>query len=439
MQAKKFFLTFSRTLVLLLFVLLIAANAFAEQMLHSFVSAAGGLNPNAGLIADKAGNLYGTTLTGGTYANCSCGTVFELSPPAVKGGTWTETVLYSFRGEYTDGQAPMSALTFDEVGNLYGTTLAGGGSNSYGTVFELSPPGQPGGAWTETVLFFFNLIQGSMPVGQLVFDEAGNLYGTTLLGGDATFCNPGSGFAGCGTVFQLTPPVAPGGTWTESVLHAFGALATDGQIPEGLTFQNGVLYGTTGNGGTNGAGTVFQLVSENGTWTENILYNFTGAEGYEPAGALIFDSAGDAYGVTARGGGSSNCQQGCGAVFELSPPAAAGDSWQETTLYRFTGRRDGSWPVEALVRDKSGNLYGTATQGGLSNKRTSNNGTVFKVSPPTVSGGAWTEIDLQAFAGSTSGDGSEPFGGLVLAKGRYYGTTYQGGAGNSGTVFAVSP
>jgi uncharacterized repeat protein (TIGR03803 family) len=437
MPAKKFLLTSSRSMVLLLAVLF-AVNAFAEQVLHSFVSAAGGLNPNGGLVADKAGNLYGTTTTGGTYPACSCGTVFELSPPAIKGGTWTETVLYSFQGGYTDGQGPMSPLTFDKLGNLYGTTLAGGGSNSYGTVFELSPPSQAGGAWTETVLFFFNLVQGSMPVGQLVFDEAGNLYGSTLLGGDASFCNPGSGFAGCGTVFQLTPPAAPGGTWTESVLHAFGALSTDGQIPNGLTFQNGVLYGTTGNGGTNDDGTVFQLVSENGTWTENILYNFTGAEGYQPASALIFDSAGNAYGVTARGGGSSNCQEGCGVVFELSPPAA-GDSWQETTLYRFTGGHDGSLPVDALIRDKSGNLYGTAVQGGLNNKRASNNGTVFKVSPPTVSGGAWTEIDLHAFAGSTSGDGSEPYGGLILVKGRFFGTTYQGGTSNSGAVFALSP
>jgi uncharacterized repeat protein (TIGR03803 family) len=401
------------------------ASGPTEQLLTSFVYSTGD-QPDGGLVADKAGNLYGTTPWGGAYF---AGMVFELSPPAAGGETWTQTVIHSFQGGGADGSGPYGTLTFDAHGNLYGTT-ADGGTNNNGTVFGLSPPTAPGGNWTETVLFFFptNGSKGTWPFGKLEFDSGGNLYGTTLFGGSGTgnVCPVG----GCGTVFKLSPPAAGEQSWRAQVLYSFGSSPNDGLEPgRGLLIHNGAIYGTTQEGAGN-CGTVFQLVPTNGVWTENVLFTF-GSTACGAMGGLIVDPSGNLYG-TARVGGAYDD----GVVVELSPPAAGQDSWTENTLYVFTGHGDGAQPFGSLVRDHQGNLYGTTGAGGI---KSVNGGTVFRLSPPAAgSGGGWKEVVLHAFAGG-SDDGMLPQGDLLLRDGSLYGTTVGGGNPGPGTVFMVTP
>jgi uncharacterized repeat protein (TIGR03803 family) len=277
-------------------------------VLHNFnFNGVDGVNPQAGLIFDGSGNLYGTTHGGGPENN---GAVFELTPAA--GGGWTEKVLHRFNNNNTgrDGFYPEARVIFDASGNLYGTT-SGGGAHTWGTVFELTPTA--GGRWTEKVLHSFpaNANDGVRPQAGLVFDSYGNLYGTTFIGGAYGF----------GMVFELTPTV--GGSWTEKVVYNFTSL-TDGTYPEaGLTFDaSGNLYGTTSSGGTSsgctfGCGTVFELIpTVRGTWTKNVLHTFNnnGTDGYYPQAGLLFDAAGNLYGTTEDGGAL-----GVGTVFEITP------------------------------------------------------------------------------------------------------------------------
>lgn len=416
----------SRILLLrFLTILMLAGNIFAsptvEQVIYNFTGYPDE-EPNAGLVADSQGNLFGTASSGQSNP---CGTFFELTPPTTPGGSWTKSTLYAFRGGDTDACSPSSTLIFDKLGNLYGSASLGGPKNR-GTIFELSPPATPGGAWTETVLFIFPIgrLKGYDPGGKLVFDGSGNLYGITQFGGsDLINCN-------CGTVFQLKPPAKTGGHWTQTVLHNFGAAGNDGQNPlTGLLFRAGALFGTTQAGGTSNNGVVFQLVQKNGVWNENILYEFGGSDGSSPGG-LIFDGAGSLDGVTLAGG-TSPCA--CGTIFRLSPPAQAGDPWQETTLYSFFGHGDGARPFEPLWRDKLGNLYGTAAVGGLKNS-----GTVFKLKAPAISGGDWTLVVLHDFLARSTFDGSTPRSELILVKGVFYGVTIFGGY-NSGVVYSLVP
>lgn len=439
MHLKKTRLTRIRAMTLVA-VLMFTADALAanpvQLTLHSFTGAPDGANPTGGLVADAAGNLYGTTNLAGTDSACSCGAVFELSPPSVPTGAWTETILYSFKGGNDDGESPEGSLTFDKAGNLYGTTLEGG-PGSTGTVFELSPPAAKGGVWVEKVLFFFPSTgkQGKWPSGSLIFDGKRNLYGTTESGGTIQGCI-------CGTVFEMTPPATQGGDWTESVLYTFGTATNDGLDPgPGLVLRSGALYGVTQVGGTTQAGIVFELASTDGVWTENILYTFPGGSGGSaPRGGLIFDTPGNLYGTVRAGGNpNSDCVEGCGLVFELSPPTTSGNPWEETTLYTFHGGTDGGSPLGGVVRDALGDVYGTAAVGGVQGS-TGNNGVLFKLTPPSVAGGAWTESVLHAFGGSTVEDGRLPASPLILVNGKFYGTTYQGGtSANLGTVFRVTP
>ncbi len=227
-------------------------------MLYNFRdNARDGVTPLTSLVLDSAGNLYGTASTGGIH---TAGTVFELTPQA--GGDWTEKVLYSFDQDSQDNADP-SGLIFDSAGNLYGTT-ANGAPNDVGTVFKLTR--QAGGGWAEKVLYSFNYDgkDGAYPYAGLVLDGAGNLYGTTFDG-----CTHG-----VGTVFELTPQA--GGGWTESVLYSFGN-GTDGAYPQASLILDGAgnLYGTTANGGTDSVGTVFELTPQaGGGWMENVLYSF---------------------------------------------------------------------------------------------------------------------------------------------------------------------
>lgn len=239
---------------------------WAESILWSFGIGADGMHPQAGLIMDMSGNLYGTTFDGGAFASPSQpgGTVFELKPPAMAGGSWTESVLWSF-GNGTDGRGSDAGLIMDASGNLYGTT-AGGGANPGGTVFELIAPSTMGGTWTESILWNFgNGKDGNGPQAGVIMDKSGNLYGTTRGGGSSEK----------GTAFELTPPATSGEIWTELVLWNFGSVAKDGISPDaGLIMDsNGHLFGTATNGGANlnsgqpfpvPAGTAFELTPPSG-------------------------------------------------------------------------------------------------------------------------------------------------------------------------------
>jgi uncharacterized repeat protein (TIGR03803 family) len=343
-------------------------TAWTESVLYNFAGGNDGANPYGNLIFDKAGNLYGTTVAGGTSANCTggCGTIFELSPPAAQGDPWTETVLYSFTGQ-SDGANPYSGLIMDSKGNLYGTTPTGGqancGATTCGTVFELTPPAAQGDPWTETVLHAFgkgsNGGDGSHPMAGLTFGLHGAIFGTTPTG---------NGKAASGIVFKLKPPATQGGSWTEGVLYRFTG-GSDGSGPNAplVVDKTGNLYGTTFGGGT-GFGTVFEIAF--GTWTETVLYNFTGGtDGTSPAARLLLDKTGNLYGTATSGGTNNN-----GSAFELSPPATQGDPWTETTLYDFAGGHDGSLPQAGLTFGKGGQLYGTTSLGGGPK-----DGTVFRI------------------------------------------------------------
>ena len=398
------------------------ASSVSEKTIYSFLGFPDGSGPNGGLVADSTGNLYGTTLVGG--AGKYLGTVFELSPPSNAGGAWVETILYSFKGGAFDGARPYGTLTFDSSGNLYGTTQAGG-PNSFGTVFELSPPATTGASWTEKVIWMFSAsgLEGDWPFGTLVFDKGGNLYGTTYSGGSDPTCD-------CGTVFVLHPPQALSGAWSEEVVHSFGLLPSDGFRPgRGLVLRGNSIYGTTEVGGSTNHGVVFRLNHSLGKWTEEVLYNFD--ESWSATGGLIIDAAGNLYGMTLYGGDQS-CQ--CGTVYEVSPPALPGGTWHGTILYRFQGRADGAFPFGRLWRNKVGDLFGTTAQGGVKKLKS---GVVFRLKPPGVTGGVWTLIVLHDFTGPASGDGRFPLGELSERNGVFYGTTDAGGISNQGAIFTL--
>ncbi|MGH6848236.1 MAG: choice-of-anchor tandem repeat GloVer-containing protein [Methylocella sp.] len=385
-----------------------ASAAPAETVLHSFTGGiSDGGTPRAGLIADSKGNLYGTTVFGGGSGN---GAVFKLSPSG------TETVLHSFTGG-SDGLFPIGGLIADGNGNLFGTTIEGGASGA-GVVFKLSPGG------TETVLHAFaGGSDGANPVAGLIADSSGNLYGTALNGG-ASGCNGGSR---CGVVFKLSP------SGTETVLYSFTG-GSDGANPRAglIADSSGNFYGTTEGSGAFKFGTVFKL-SPSGT--ETVLYSFKGgSDGRFPEAGLIADSSGNLYGTTVEGGGSEGCVFGCGVVFKLSP----GGTY--TVLYAFTGGSDGQFPSAGLIADSNGNLYGTAERGGASGCDAFGCGVVFKLSP----GG--TETVLHSFTGDFTGSGGAiPRAGLIAdSSGNLYGTTELGGASSGcdslgcGVVFKLT-
>lgn len=333
----------------------------------------------------------------------------------------TEKVLHSFNSDGMDGYQPYSNLIFDGAGNLYGTTSKGGihpcsSGGGCGAVFELSP--KPGGGWKEKIIHSFNGSDGCEPLAGLILDATGNLYGTT------STC----GAYGGGTVFQLSPNGSGG--WTRKTLHTFGN-GMDGSGPQaGMTFDDaGNLYGTTWGGGLYGFGTVFELSpSSNGGWTRKILHNFNddGVDGKSPVAAVVFDAMGNLYGTTLEGGTYND-----GTVFELSRRKSGG--WKEEVLYSFsgiTGDGDGRLPWGGLTLDANGNLYGTTAAGG----KYYSNGTVFELS---LEGGSWVETVVHSFGNGT--DGANPRSGLIFdAAGNLYGTTYNGGTDNHGTVFELS-
>ena len=323
--------------------------AAALKVLFSFVNPRGE-TPVAGLLGDSAGNLYGTAESGGAYGD---GVVFELSPPAAGKTAWTEKVLHSFNG--TNGDSPDAGLIADSAGNLYGTTQLGGSSTNCGSgcgvVFELSPPAAGKTAWTEKVLHSFNGTSGKYSYAGLIADGAGNLYGNTAQGGAGDV----------GVVFELSPPAAGKTAWSYKVIQTFNR--TNGASPDTALLADGAgnLYGTTGPDAVNSNGVVYELsppAPGHTTWTETLLHSFGGTDGAYPASALIADGAGNLYGTTEEGGANDD-----GEVFELSPPAPGQSTWAETVLFSFNGT-NGLDSRAGLIADGAGNLCGTTAGGG---------------------------------------------------------------------------
>jgi uncharacterized repeat protein (TIGR03803 family) len=321
----------------------------------------------------------------------------------------TFTIIYAFTGQ-NDGYRPYAGLTLDRAGNLYGTTTEDSGP---GTVFQLK---RTGGNWNLTTLGFTD----GIPSGRVVFGPNGTLYGTTNEGGSG-----GCQF-GCGTVYSLQQtPACINCPWTMTVLYSFtGGADGSGPYAVDLVFdQAGDLYGTTAGGGSVGHGVVFKLTPSGSGWTESVIHDFSGAEGIFPASGVIFDSAGNLYGTTERGGAF-----GKGTVYRL---ARSGSAWVESTLYSFQGGTDQGFPVGGLLFDRSGNLYGTTTGGGGGSGP---GGTVFELSP---SGENWIFHLLYAWGGIVGGG---PQGNLAMdAEGNLYGATSGDGAYGEGSVFKLAP
>jgi uncharacterized repeat protein (TIGR03803 family) len=398
--------------VMALFLVTIAGAQSTEKVIATIASQF----PNGAMALDQKGNLYGTA----AGFRLQFGIVFELRP--YPNGTWQNKVLYRFGGG-TDGAYPRSGPILDAQGNLYGVTSEGGTLSSCGTVFELMPT--PTGKWTKKVLYNF-VGNGCSPSGALIWDSAGNLYGTTMLGA-----------TGYGTVFELVPN--SDGTWTERVLHEFNG-SSDGKHPFGGVAIDaaGNLYGTTISGGAKGAGTIFELSpGSGGTWTFHLLYSLCsrtgcadGANTFCSAGScyesfparLALDDQGSLFG-TATLGGIASCSAGagggCGTAFKLSKSLTG--KWTFHLLHSFCSLSlcpDGAFPSGGLILDGVGNLYGP-TAGGSSK----NWGTVFKLSH--VSGGPWALDTLYSFCAlAQCADGVSPQGSLVLNNaGNLFGTT----------------
>jgi uncharacterized repeat protein (TIGR03803 family) len=429
MRSKKPYSTaksiFTFFITLLLASLAVPAQTLATKfkVLHTFHGANGAF-PITQLTRDGTGNLYGTTSEGGTgvctfgSSKVSCGTAFKLDK------TGKQVWLHSFH--YSGGESPMAGLLRDAAGNLYGTTVYGGVSGSScgavnvgcGVVFKLDKTGK------ETVLHRFKggTSDGQWPEALLIKDSAGNLYGTTIQGGQHDV----------GTAFKLDK------AGKETILFTFDFTDGGEPFPGVISDAAGNLYGTTADGGSCAEGTVFELDTAG---VETVLHNFCGGDGAYPLSVLIWDKAGNLYGTTDAGGSSDVCDGGCGAVFELSP--GSGGSWTEKVLYSFcsvSGCADGENPDFAgLVRDAAGNLYGTTVFGG--SHRNCNGdacGVVFKLDQSGM------ETVLHSFTGGV--DGASPASGLAIdSAGNLYGTARAGGdtkcdpPHGCGTVFEITP
>jgi hypothetical protein len=412
-----------------------------ETVLYNFIGGPKDGTNASGLILDAAGNLYGTTSNGGTLGG---GIAFEVSPSA--SGSWTETILHYFIGG-TDGFEPTANLVLDAAGNLYGTTLEGGtgpcsmgAHKGCGTVFKLSPNGS--GSWTETILYSFaGGTDGELPRSNLILDTAGNLYGTTSYGGTHLGCAyPAAVKIGCGTVFELLPGL--NGVWTKKILHDFGG-GVDGQIPyAGLVFdKSGNLYGTTDWGGPpEGCGgfgrlqscsVVFELTPIAGKgWDEKLLP----MPGYNIVANLAIDSEGNLYGAADSGGDCGNdYEAGCGEVWELSP--VGGGQWNTYPVAQFC-----ETSPSAVILDGAGNLYWTA--GATYGLCEGSPAEVVESSPGANN--TWINTILFEFTGSAI-QGTAPSGsvsglsGLIRdAAGNLYGTG-GGGTHGKGVVYEITP
>jgi len=407
--------------------ILLTANASASQFtgLHNFLAKPGEF-PNSGLIIGPDGGFYGTTgMSGGSQCFPLCGAVFEIKQTSTG---WQYHIVHNFRGPNHDGESPIGPLLFDNVGNLYGTTSAVNSTGCFtrhtdcGTVFKLSPTSK--GGWEETILYrFTGRADGAWPAGNLVLDSAGNLYGYTLGGGNGKRCSQV-----CGVVYELSPGASG---WTEAVLHTFTG-GSDGYTPRGLTPDtSGNLLGVAESGGTAnsnceaGCGTVFKLTPAAGGWSLSVIYSFSGgSDGGYPISPLVFDTQGNLFGTTLLGG-SVQCPNECGTVFELSPN---GSGWNFSDVYSFSGP-DGADP-QGILFDSAGNLFGAASGG----KTTCGCGVLFELVPGS---GNWTETVLYTFNGKSDGQFPNPV--IQDGAGHLFGTTANGGLDNFGTIFKFAP
>jgi uncharacterized repeat protein (TIGR03803 family) len=407
--------------------ILLTANASASQFtgLHNFLAKPGEF-PNSGLIIGPDGGFYGTTgMSGGSQCFPLCGAVFEIKQTSTG---WQYHIVHNFRGPNHDGESPIGPLLFDNVGNLYGTTSAVNSTGCFtrhtdcGTVFKLSPTSK--GGWEETILYrFTGRADGAWPAGNLVLDSAGNLYGYTLGGGNGKRCSQV-----CGVVYELSPGASG---WTEAVLHTFTG-GSDGYTPRGLTPDtSGNLLGVAESGGTAnsnceaGCGTVFKLTPAAGGWSLSVIYSFSGgSDGGYPISPLVFDTQGNLFGTTLLGG-SVQCPNECGTVFELSPN---GSGWNFSDVYSFSGP-DGADP-QGILFDSAGNLFGAASGG----KTTCGCGVLFELVPAS---GNWTETVLYTFNGKSDGQFPNPV--IQDGAGHLFGTTANGGSDNFGTIFKFAP
>jgi len=394
-----------------------AASTF--KVLYSFKGGTDGGFPFDQLVLDPAGNLYGVTGEGGLTAECygsGCGTVFELMP---HNGHWTESVLYSFPATiYSYSVSPNGPLVRDSAGSLFGVTANGGDPVCQcGEIYELTRSSR---VWTETDIHNF---VGGANDGQyvnqgLVRDSEGNFYGSTGNGGGNQDCD------GCGTVFEFSP--GSDGTWTETIIYSFSG-GRDGQGPYGpmAIDAEGNLYGMTTSSGVYGYGTAYKLALSNGIWTETTLFDFTldatGGSVSQISGIAV-DPSGNLFATAPYAGGNQ-----VGILYELKPTAGY---WNYSVVHTFTGAGDGGFPFGGLTTDKAGNVYGTTIYGGIYEY-----GTVYKFVPGKA--GRWNETVLHSF---TNGyDGSIPWGVILDSSGNLYGTAGEGGANNNGVVFEITP
>ncbi|QGM46299.1 choice-of-anchor tandem repeat GloVer-containing protein [Methylocystis heyeri] len=373
----------------------------------------------------SSGELYGTALQGGVQG---FGAVFKISPPGLGRSRWTETLLYSF-GDGLDGGSPISSLTFDSQGALYGTTNTGG-ANGMGTVFKLKPPVTASGQWTLTSLYQFDGTVGANAAAGVIFDSSGALYGTAR----------GGGASGGGAVFKLTPPATPSGQWTATAIYNFTGGA-DGANPLSQLIMDtgGALYGSTQAGGS-GNGVVFQLRPSGAAcapnapnfWCETVLYSFGGSDGAKPNAGVVMDTNGALFGATLRGGAEN-----AGVVFRLNPPVSPSMQWTESVLHSFSYANgdDGIYPYAPLTL-MGGAIYGTTYGGGKNGF-----GAVFQIRPAVSPSAQWVYANLYSFTGGA--DGGYPMGGVMFGAPGFgfglaaFGVTSYYGPTNNGTVYTL--
>jgi uncharacterized repeat protein (TIGR03803 family) len=392
-------------LALSVIAVLSARAASPTKIIYSFAGGSDGEYIDSDLVTDGSGNIYGTSVQGGTFGG---GTVFEVTPAGV------HTVLYNFTGG-ADGGEPYKGVTLDAQGNLYGTAVTGGGGScegGCGVAYKLT---NSGGNWTQSVIHTFTGgNDGSGPGSGLTFDKHGNLYGTT----------PTGGAKGQGVIYRLKPGTS---SWSLSVIHTFtgGADGAGGSAGRLIFDGAGNIYGVATVGGANGDGTVFELSLVQGKWQLKTLYAFKDQpDGALPYGGVILDKSGNLYGTTYYAGAND-----VGTVYKLTRGA---NSWTETVLYSFKGGSDGSSPISTLVADAAGNLYGTTSDGGGS----CGCGVIFKMTPKA--NGAWVESVPYRFTGAPN-PGFAYNGMVVDSVGNFYGTTVHGGTANDGTVYKFTP
>jgi uncharacterized repeat protein (TIGR03803 family) len=407
--------------ILAIVVLMASPCAFAQSLttLYSFGSQPhDGADPMSGIVFDKAGNIFGSAAIDGSQHGD--GTVFELVRPDHPDGSWNRVAVHEFHGT-PDGSLPESLPVLTASGKLFGTTWSGGVMN-LGTVFASIPPATADGSWTTKILYSFGSFRGDgLNPNNGMISAHGSLFGVTS----------GGGIGRRGTVFMLTPPAAPSGSWTEKVLYSFNALP-DAAFPSSpLTIDaNGNLFGTALQGGANNLGAIYEIsppAASGGAWTETVIYSFNGTDGTLPIGRLVIDASGALYGTTDGGGSKEE-----GTVFKLTRPATTGAPWTESILFNFSGGIDGGNPSAGVTLDNEGHVFGPASTGGAGGPDFG--GVIFVLSPPAVEGDEWTENILHHFGGP---DGFSPVAPVVLRKDAIYGTTMLGGDFGKGTIFRL--